>query len=657
MSQLEDTVGDDGGVTSADAGRLVGTTLGAYRIERLLGEGAMGEVFLATHVALGRPVALKTLKPGIAADRALTERFFAEARAVNIIRHENIVECTDLVNDPAGRSYIVMELLEGKTLGGAIRDAGRIPARRAARIVAQIADAIGAAHDKGIVHRDLKPENVYLIRRAGSTDYVKVLDFGIARLRPDLGGVSATQSGALIGTPAYMSPEQVRGERAGPSADIYALGVILFHMLTGRIPFDAASMSMMLVAQLQQTPPRVDALVPDTPRPLADLVASALAKDPGARPRSMAMFRSAVLAAAGLPAEVAATLAESSPSLARAMPVASSGFDPTVAPSVGQSSISAGAAEVVHRKPRARRWLLAAVAAIAVGALVTVFAVRSSSDDAPPQQPPASQPAPPPRVAADPPVAPPPPAEDTEQKSFDAERSPDKIVGALGIEPGMRVAEIGAGTGLLTVHLARAVGADGKVVATVGDATVLQQLDARIAKAGLTGVVESRVKEAELDDGYDVLLVAHATDPGVWIGVAKRRLKPSGRLAIGSSAHARPETIAAADKAGLALQSDAMISNGHYLAVFTVTASKLVPVPNADVKLRYACAPFGKQGHGRCECGDGYASKQQAGVWVCAPVPKAEPAKVEPAKVEPAKEQPAKGDRTKTLVDPSKPPE
>ena len=112
---------------------IEGTMLGGYRIERLLGEGAMGEVFLATHVALGRPVAIKTLKPEVAADRSLTERFFAEARAVNIIRHENIVECTDLVNDPSGRSYIVMELLEGRTLGGAIRDAQRIPSRRAAR--------------------------------------------------------------------------------------------------------------------------------------------------------------------------------------------------------------------------------------------------------------------------------------------------------------------------------------------------------------------------------------------------------------------------------------------------------------------------------------------------------------------------------------------
>src|SRR5512138_2231961 len=142
-----DTHGGGGG----GARSLEGMTLGAYKIERLLGEGAMGQVFLATHVALGRPVALKILKPAVAADRTLTERFFAEARAVNIIRHENIVECTDLVNDPTGHSYIVMELLEGRTLGAAIEEAGRIPPRRAALIVAQIADAIATAHDKGII--------------------------------------------------------------------------------------------------------------------------------------------------------------------------------------------------------------------------------------------------------------------------------------------------------------------------------------------------------------------------------------------------------------------------------------------------------------------------------------------------------------------------
>ncbi len=321
---------------------LEGTTLGAYRIEKLLGEGAMGQVFLATHVALGRPVALKTLKPAVAADRSLTERFFAEARAVNIIRHENIVECTDLVNDPTGRSYIVMELLEGSTLGAAIREAGKLPAKRAVKIAVQIAEAIGAAHGKGIVHRDLKPENVYLIKRAGSRDYVKVLDFGIARLRPEYGGVSATQSGAVIGTPAYMSPEQVRGEKVGPAADIYALGVIVFQMLTGRLPFEASSMSMMLVAQLQETAPRVDKLAADVPRPLASLVEAALAKDASRRPADMSAFRRALLEAVDLPVESNASV------------VVDKALAATLPPSgAGHSSISGAAGEVARKPPRA----------------------------------------------------------------------------------------------------------------------------------------------------------------------------------------------------------------------------------------------------------------------------------------------------------------
>ncbi len=368
--------------------------LGGYRIERLLGEGAMGEVFLATHVALGRPVAIKTLKPEVAADRSLTERFFAEARAVNIIRHENIVECTDLVHDPSGRSYIVMELLEGRTLGAAIRDAQRIPPRRAARIGAQIAEAIGAAHDKGIVHRDLKPENIYLIKRAGSSDYVKVLDFGIARLRPELGGVSATQSGALIGTPAYMSPEQVRGERVGPAADIYALGVILFHMLAGRLPFNESSLSMMLVAQLQETAPRIDKLVTEVPRPLADLVARALSKDADARPRTMAELRTALLVAVGLPVESLGSMIDSSPSIR--LPAAGS-LDPTLAPGVGQSSISAAAGEVARGPARSRAlgWIVGSVlvAALATTLLLTVGPLSRSSESSQPAPAAATQPA------------------------------------------------------------------------------------------------------------------------------------------------------------------------------------------------------------------------------------------------------------------------
>ena len=329
-------------MSQAEFESLVGRELGPYVVEALLGEGAMGVVYRATHRALGRPVAIKTLKPHIAADKSLLERFFAEARAVNVIRHENIIECTDLVSQP-GLSYIVMELLEGQTLGRAIQSAGQMPVRRAARIGAQVAAAIGAAHKKGIVHRDLKPDNVFLIERAGSSDYVKVLDFGIARLQADLGAIVATQTGALIGTPAFMSPEQVRGERAGPAADVYALGIMMFQMLAGRLPFGATTMPMMLMAHLNEAPPRVDSTASGIPQRLGDLVARAMAKTAAERPQSMAEFRDALLAVAGIPLDADAAMLAGS---ARPAPI-----EATLPsePAVGSSTMSAATGQ---KEPR-----------------------------------------------------------------------------------------------------------------------------------------------------------------------------------------------------------------------------------------------------------------------------------------------------------------
>jgi serine/threonine-protein kinase len=397
---------------------LEGTRLGAYRIEKQLGEGAMGEVFLAVHEALGRQVAIKKLKPQVAADRAMTERFFAEARAVNIIRHENIVECTDLVNE-AGTSYIVMELLEGKTLSNAIRQAKQMPPVRAVKIAAQIADALSAAHTKGIVHRDLKPDNVFLIKRAGSSDYVKVLDFGMARLRPELGGVQATQSGALVGTPAYMSPEQARGERVGPPADIYALGVVLFHMLTGQLPFTADSLTMMLIQIVQETPPSVDKLAKDTPKPLVELVRRCLEKDASKRPADMATLRRELFEAVGLPVETAqSVIGTASPLAADALgetldsarpmvnPLAETSAPGNVAIAAttapvwsGQSSLTSASGQVAP-EPKKKPWALVGggAGAVAIVAIVAIVALNKNGS-----QPKSPSPAP---AAASQPSAP-----------------------------------------------------------------------------------------------------------------------------------------------------------------------------------------------------------------------------------------------------------
>jgi serine/threonine-protein kinase len=318
------------------------------------------------------------------------------------------------VNDPTGKSYIVMELLEGRTLGQAIREAHRMPARRAARIAAQIADALGAAHDKGIVHRDLKPDNVFLIKRAGSADYVKVLDFGMARLRPDLGGGAvATQSGALIGTPAYMSPEQARGDRAGPAADIYALGAVLFHMLTGQMPFQATSLSLMLVAVLQEQPPRADVIAKDLPAALADLVERALAKEPATRPADMASFRRELLAAADGAQDGAAMIAEANARASASSLALEKTLAPSVAPAVGQSSLSAAAAAIEPARVAKRPWTViggvVAAAAIAGVVGVTMFGGGGGGDAKPPAanapSAPVAQPAPP---SAPPPAAAPP---------------------------------------------------------------------------------------------------------------------------------------------------------------------------------------------------------------------------------------------------------
>jgi serine/threonine-protein kinase len=429
----------------SDSSTLEGTRLGAYRIERQLGEGAMGDVFLAVHEALGRQVAIKKLKPHVAADRAMTERFFAEARAVNIIRHENIVECTDLVNE-AGTSYIVMELLEGKTLSAAIRQAKQMSPVRAAKIAAQIADALAAAHTKGIVHRDLKPDNVFLIKRAGSADYVKVLDFGMARLRPELGGVQATQSGALVGTPAYMSPEQARGERVGPPADIYALGVVTFHMLTGQLPFTAESLTMMLIQIVQETPPSVDKLAKDTPKPLVDLVRRCLEKDADNRPADMASLRRELLESVGLPFEVAQSVAGSQSPLAdkaigleatldtgpkpivdvsALAETSAPGLAATTAPVwSGQSSLTAASGQVSTRAKK-RPWTLigGGAGAAVVVAIVAIVALSKSGNDN--RQPAASSPSP---AATSPApsttVVPDPPAPKVEQPAPQPEAPP-----------------------------------------------------------------------------------------------------------------------------------------------------------------------------------------------------------------------------------------
>ncbi len=237
--------------------RLVGETLdGRYFVQRKIGEGGMGVVFAVRHAVIERPLAVKVLKREVMRDDATLRRFVQEARAASRIGHPNIVDVTDFGKTPEGLTYCVMEFVDGQTLSHTIRYASPFPLVRVIRIAAQIARALGVAHDKGIVHRDLKPENVFLVDRDGRPDFVKIVDFGIAKVAPLPGDANPNQPrltkvGSVFGTPEYMAPEQAagRGDTDG-RVDIYALGVIVYEMLTGRVPHKGDSMVRTLAMQM-----------------------------------------------------------------------------------------------------------------------------------------------------------------------------------------------------------------------------------------------------------------------------------------------------------------------------------------------------------------------------------------------------------------------
>src|SRR5690349_19689816 len=272
---------------------LLGTTIGAYRVARLLGIGGMGRVYKGVHPTIGSRVAIKILSRECSDRRDLVDRFFAEAKAVNLIRHESIVNVLDLATLPDGRPFIVMEYLDGSPLAGIIEHARAsgmpLPLGGMARLVAEVLDALGAAHAKGIIHRDLKPDNIFVTPGGRA----KVLDFGIAKLQPELGG-SATHTGSLLGTPHYMSPEQAAGRPVDARADIYAIGVILFECSTLQKPFVAASLFDLLRMHVEAPPPSPRALRRDMPPDMEHVIYTALAKPPEQRFASAAAMSMAL---------------------------------------------------------------------------------------------------------------------------------------------------------------------------------------------------------------------------------------------------------------------------------------------------------------------------------------------------------------------------
>ncbi len=253
-----------------------------YRVLKLLGEGGMGSVYEVEHVELGKRFVLKALFRELAGRRDLVARLRTEWRALGRLDHPNIINVTDAGTSDNGVHFYVMERAEGETLADRLRRVGRLSIRDALPIASAVSEGLGAAHDIGIVHRDIKPPNIYLLRGGG----VKLLDFGIAKLL-DSSVEVITARGMAIGTPRYMSPEQARGDSVDGRADLYAVGLLIYEMLTGTGPFDdSADPPEMLLAHLTHQPPRISARVPEVGSELDDLVQSLLRKVPSERPAS-----------------------------------------------------------------------------------------------------------------------------------------------------------------------------------------------------------------------------------------------------------------------------------------------------------------------------------------------------------------------------------
>jgi serine/threonine protein kinase/predicted nucleic acid-binding Zn-ribbon protein len=260
---------------------LIGRTIaGRYRIEERLGRGGMSNVYRARHQVIGRDVALKFLSPEFAQRERSRARFLREARATNQVKHEHIVQITDFGETEDKLVYMVMQYLEGRTLADLVAE-GPLRVARALRIALQIARGLAQAHELAVVHRDIKPHNVFLIRDQGTDDFVKILDFGLAYVQQD---VRLTVRGQTVGTPAYIAPEQITSHDVVAASDLYALGCVLFELLTGRVPFEGLPTNMM-VQHLEAAPPRPSTLCQWLPRSVDRLVLKLLQKKPELRHR------------------------------------------------------------------------------------------------------------------------------------------------------------------------------------------------------------------------------------------------------------------------------------------------------------------------------------------------------------------------------------
>ncbi|MFH1438163.1 MAG: serine/threonine-protein kinase [Pseudomonadota bacterium] len=275
--------------------KLIGKILeGKYAIKRIIGEGGMGIVFEAKHTLIGRRLAVKVLFPEIASNQEIVERFYNEARTAAAIGHDHIIEITDMGSYDKS-PFIVMEYLDGVSLSGYIEER-MLSIDDATGIIIQVLDALNAVHAKGVIHRDLKPDNIFLIEKSGKANFVKILDFGISKLKtPQAQDMALTRTGTVLGTPYYMAPEQAAGKKEQDHRiDIYAAGVILYEMLTGQLPFSGDNYNALIAAILTEEAPRPTIYNPNIPQEVENVIMTAIAKQPTQRYSNALNFMEAI---------------------------------------------------------------------------------------------------------------------------------------------------------------------------------------------------------------------------------------------------------------------------------------------------------------------------------------------------------------------------